>query len=67
MSQHAKSNHILYHLSVGEMQTNCYIFGSAGTKEVIIIDPGADYEKINKIIGDRSPQGFVVSGCEPKK
>ncbi len=37
-------------VSVGMMETNCYIAGDESTKEVFIIDPGADYKKIKNII-----------------
>jgi glyoxylase-like metal-dependent hydrolase (beta-lactamase superfamily II) len=33
-------------LVVGPLATNCYIFGSDITKEVVIIDPGGDDDKI---------------------
>lgn len=35
---------------VGMMEANCYIVGDKSTKEVFIIDPGADYKKIKNII-----------------
>jgi len=35
---------------VGMMEANCYIVGDESTKKVFIIDPGADYKKIKKII-----------------
>ena len=37
---------ILESVSVGNYGTNCYFFGSDKTKEVVIIDPGAEIEKI---------------------
>ena len=37
---------ILKSVSVGNYGTNCYFFGSDKTKEVVIIDPGAEIEKI---------------------
>ncbi len=37
---------ILEKLIVGALGTNCYIFGSRKTKEVVIIDPGAEPELI---------------------
>lgn len=37
-------------MTVGSYCSNCYIIGSESTKEAAIIDPGADYEKINKKI-----------------
>ncbi len=37
-------------LVVGMMEANCYIVGDESTKEVFIIDPGGDYNKIKKVI-----------------
>lgn len=37
---------IIEKVVVGEAQTNCYILGCGKTKEAIIIDPGADKDKI---------------------
>lgn len=34
----------------GMMEVNCYIVGDESTKEVFIIDPGGDYNKIKKIV-----------------
>lgn len=41
---------ILKKIVVGSMQANCYIVGDASTKEVFIIDPGGDYEKISLLV-----------------
>lgn len=41
---------ILKSISVGSYGTNCYIFGSNKTKEVVIIDPGAEIKKIATVI-----------------
>ncbi|TFF93950.1 MAG: MBL fold metallo-hydrolase [Promethearchaeota archaeon] len=41
---------ILKKLIVGPIGTNCYIFGSENTKEVVIIDPGGDAQKIIETI-----------------
>ena len=41
---------ILKHLVVGFFVTNTYIFGSSETKEVVVIDPGSEPEKIIKTI-----------------
>lgn len=51
----------LYSLVVGPIETNCYIFGSVRTGEVVIIDPGDDYEKIMDLIeAERlKPQAIV--------
>lgn len=37
---------IVEKITVGEFQTNCYILGCSKTKEIIIIDPGTDKDKI---------------------
>ncbi len=41
---------ILKKLIVGPIGTNCYIFGSEDTKEVVIIDPGGDAQQIIETI-----------------
>ncbi|MCK4904975.1 MBL fold metallo-hydrolase [bacterium] len=41
---------ILEKLLVGAIETNCYIIGCERTLEGLIIDPGADGEKILKIV-----------------
>ena len=35
---------------VGELQTNCYIVADENSKEALIIDPGAEIEKILQVI-----------------
>ena len=37
-------------LAVGFMEANCYIVGDESTREVFIVDPGADYGKIKRVI-----------------
>ncbi len=41
---------ILKKLVVGPLATNCYIFGSNKTKEMVVIDPGGDGKAIIKYI-----------------
>ncbi|MBA7711921.1 Hydroxyacylglutathione hydrolase GloC [subsurface metagenome] len=41
---------IFKHLVVGMYITNTYIFGSSETKEVVIIDPGSEPERIIKTV-----------------
>lgn len=41
---------ILHKLKVGQLETNCYIFGCAKTKKVAIIDPGADADNIRDLL-----------------
>jgi hydroxyacylglutathione hydrolase len=43
---------ILKHIVVGMYITNTYIFGSSQTKEVVIIDPGSEPERIIKAVED---------------
>lgn len=35
---------------VGPMESNCYLAGDEDTKDIFVIDPGGDYDKIKKII-----------------
>lgn len=44
---------------VGPLQTNCYIISQ--NNHVLIIDPGADYSKIIKVVGDRIIDGIVIT------
>lgn len=39
-------------LVVGDLQTNCYILGDEKSKEGVLIDPGGEPEKIEKLIQD---------------
>lgn len=41
---------VLKKIVVGGMKANCYIYGDAKTKEVFIIDPGGDYQKIKALL-----------------
>ena len=54
---------ILRRLVVGPIGTNCYIFGSDKSKEVIIIDPGGDanriIEEIDKL--DAKPNAILLT------
>lgn len=45
---------ILEKLIVGMLATNCYIFGSEKTKEVIIIDPGEEPDRIKTMVDNNS-------------
>ena len=35
---------------VSPLESNCYLAGDEGTKEIFIIDPGGDYKKIKSVI-----------------
>ena len=43
----------LLHLSVGRLQTNCYIVWAEGSKTCAVIDPGDEADRILKNIEDR--------------
>ena len=38
-------------LTVGPLETNCYILGDEKSKEAVIIDPGGDFEEIDQQLG----------------
>lgn len=44
----------IIHLSVGRLQTNCYIVWAEGSKTCAVIDPGDEPERILKNIADRN-------------
>ena len=49
----------LHTIIVGNLQTNCYLIGSKNTKEAVLIDPGAQAEKIKAEI---KKADFKLSG-----
>jgi len=51
---------ILEKLIVGMLGTNCYIFGSEKTKEVVIIDPGEESNTIKNTIFNKSLKPITV-------
>lgn len=66
---------ILEGVSVGPVETNCYILASAPQSNAIIIDPGADENKIRKVLGKhRLKPAFIINthghfdhiGCDDK-
>ena len=40
-------------LTVGQLQTNCYIIADRSTKDAIIVDPGDDADYIERIVADK--------------
>lgn len=40
----------IHMLTLGALQTNCFIIGDAGAKEAIVIDPSAEAEKILDVV-----------------
>ena len=66
---------ILETLSLGPMQVNCYILAKEESGQAIIIDPGAEVNKINKVLNKYSlTPAFIVNthghydhiGCDDK-
>ncbi|MCM8818312.1 MAG: MBL fold metallo-hydrolase [Candidatus Omnitrophica bacterium] len=51
---------ILKRIIVGNVFTNCYIIGCEEKKECGIIDPGAEPEKINKIIENEKLKPIMI-------
>jgi glyoxylase-like metal-dependent hydrolase (beta-lactamase superfamily II) len=51
---------ILKKLIVGALGTNCYIFGSSNTKEVVIIDPGGEPNTIITAVEDFKAKPIAV-------
>lgn len=46
-------------ISVGELQSNCYLLEKG--KECLLIDPGAEYEKILEMVGDKKIVGILIT------
>ena len=47
-------------LIVGQLGTNCYIFGSGKTKEVVVIDPGGNAEAIINSVDELNGKPIAV-------
>jgi hydroxyacylglutathione hydrolase len=43
-------DYLIYKIYIESVDTNCYIFGSSKTRDAVIIDPGAEAEKIKAFI-----------------
>lgn len=48
-------------LHVGMMQMNCYLVENPETNELLIVDPGAEGDKIIRAIGDRKPVAVLLT------
>ena len=48
-------------LTVGMVQTNCYILSKEGRQECVVIDPGAEAARIRKHIGDRKIAAILLT------
>jgi len=50
MTNSNSRDYLLYKIHIDSVDTNCYVFGSKQTKEVVVIDPGADPDRIKELI-----------------
>lgn len=48
-------------LRVGEYQMNCYLVENTATQELVIVDPGADAERIAVAVGNRIPKAVLLT------
>ena len=48
-------------LVVGEIAVNCYIIENTETKECLIVDPGAEAERIIACVGSRKPAAGLLT------
>ncbi|MFO8018744.1 MAG: MBL fold metallo-hydrolase [Promethearchaeia archaeon] len=51
---------ILKKLVVGALGTNCYLFGSEKTSDLVIIDPGANQDRIKKQVEDLNAKPIAI-------
>lgn len=51
---------VIHMLSVGPMEANCYVLECEGTGAAIVIDPGADAERILSVIRKRELQVKLI-------
>ena len=48
-------------LVLGPLQTNCYIVYLEGNSQAVIIDPGAEAEKIRDALGEKAPAAVLLT------
>jgi glyoxylase-like metal-dependent hydrolase (beta-lactamase superfamily II) len=46
-------------VKVGELECNCYILDI--NENVLVIDPGDDFDKIKNVIGNRNVSGIIIT------
>jgi len=57
-----ENKYILHKIYEETVDANCYIFGSSDTKEVVVIDPGSDAEKIKNLIDhEKLDPKFIIN------
>lgn len=48
-------------LVLGDLQTNCYLVSQEGSREVLVIDPAAEAEKILSALGERKAAAVLLT------
>lgn len=48
-------------LTVGELAANCYVLSRAGSEECVIVDPGAEPDRIEACVGERKPVAALLT------
>jgi glyoxylase-like metal-dependent hydrolase (beta-lactamase superfamily II) len=48
-------------LPVGDIQANCYLVESPATRELVIVDPGDEGDRIIEAVGDRRPVACLAT------
>ena len=48
-------------LTVGDIDENCYLAVNSETNELLVIDPGAEAERIFAAIGERKPRAVLLT------
>ena len=51
---------ILKSVSVGDLQTNCYLLGCPETKKGVIVDPGAEPDKIGSMLDESGIEVIAI-------
>ena len=46
---------------VGDIQANCYLVENPDTRQLLIVDPGDEAEKIIRAVGDRRPVAVLAT------
>ena len=48
-------------IAVGPVSANCYVVENRASKECFVVDPGAEAERIIRLIGDRKPRAVLLT------
>lgn len=52
--------YIVEHIVVGPIQTNCYMISKEGSKQCVLVDPGAEAERIAAWLQESSKQATAI-------